>query len=267
MISNRLCMITSIFLVGMMVDLYCCAWGSSMTIGNQPFSITFQSNGPGEFTYQEFGASGNDLTSDIPNMSSITAEIPAKITAVNPAGDLSALLPGATLPVNLYFDLFASGYSYPATVMGNTFSQNINQAWHADFQYNDSNNPNISDHLTLAGDVPLTISGTLNGTNATIQGPFSLMMLWQSGVPNPTDFHLNQPEILTINLATYGPLTIDQTDGMLNNFTGDWGAGLTPQTAVPEPSEALTFFCGIVVFAAFLIIDGTNRHGVINRKE
>jgi hypothetical protein len=84
---------------------------------------------------------------------------------------------------------------------------------------------------------------------------------------NPIDFNLTQPEMLSINLVAYSPLTIDQANGMLNNFAGDWGAGLTPQTAVPEPSEALTFFCGIVVFAAFLIIDGTNRHGVINRKE
>ena len=171
-----------------------------------PVTISFQGAGPGEFDYSNFDVSGNSLSTS-------PAAIPAQITAVSPMNAWNTFLPTTTLPANINFGLSGDGQFNKASLSGNTFSQILNIGWGADF----SNN---SGDLSITGLSPLTISGSLNGTNATIAGSFNQMAFYQSGIPIPIG--LSQPELLTINLNTTTPLTLDNI-GMLNSFTGDWG--------------------------------------------
>lgn len=245
MITKTRSWVSAFILICLFAITHSAAWASSVmeTIG--PVTLSFQGVGSGEFDYYNYGASGNYLQTS-PNT------IPAQITAVSPMGAWSALLPTTSLPASIDFGLSGSGSFNAASVNGNSFSQILNEQWGADFT-------NTTGDLSITGLTPLTISGTLNGTDATIQGSFDQMSYYQSGMPVPIG--LSQPELLTINLTTTGPLTLDNT-GMLNNFTGDWGGGLAPQTPVPDPSEAVTYVCGFATLSAFLAIEWKKRHGV-----
>ncbi len=224
------------------------AWATSSEVISGPVTISFQGAGPGEFDYYDNGASGNYLQTS-------PVAIPAQITAVSPMDTWNALLPTTSLPADINFGLSGNGSYMAASVNdnNNTFSQILNIQWGADFS-------NTAGILSIVGTTPLTIYGSLNGTNATIQGSFDQMSFYQSGMPVPIS--LSQPELLTINVNATTPLTIDQQDQMLSSFTGDWGGGLAPQTAVPEPSEALTYVYGFAVLSAFLAIEWKRRRGV-----
>lgn len=221
------------------------AWASSEVIFG-PVTISFQGAGLGEFDYKDNGASGNYLQT-------MPLDIPAQITEVLPMDAWNTILPTTLLPANVNFSLSGSGQFNVASINGNNISQILNTQWGATFS-------NTSGILSLYGLTPLTISGPLNGNNAMIQGSFNQMSFYQSGMPIPIS--LSQPELLTINVNTTTPLTLDQQGYMLSSFTGDWGGGMAPQTAVPEPSEALTYVCGLAALSAFLAIEWKKRRGV-----
>lgn len=217
---------------------------SASTLQVQFFNATFNGSGIG---YYNFDQNAGLFTNTLPGIVNGSSYIPLTVTGnTHDNGNYQATdIFGIPASDFNSFQLEFWAFSNP-TVTNNKFT--MSSVGPTSFSLLGPMTGDITPELDSASYSPAYISGNLNSSQVSIQYQFN-----QFSIGGETFINTSSPELLTINLNTNTPLSLNN-QGALNSFYGDWSGSVTPLqpgTNVPEPSTFVFYGSALLVMASF----------------
>jgi len=237
-----------VFMAGLAITA-CCRKSLATTLSLQFFNASFQGNGTGYFNFDSTNGGGL-FTNTVQNVVNTTTFIPVTVTGNTHTNGNVQSTDIFGIPASDFnsFQLQFLNFSNPKVTNNEFVTSSMGPT---SFSLLGPMNGNITPELDSASYSQATISGELNSNQVIIQYPFNQLV-----IGGETSIYTSLSELLTINLNTNAPLTLN-SQGALNSFSGDWSGSVTPLQPgnnVPEPSICVfygAFALTLIGFVAF----------------